>query len=514
MAAASSSYSALLRRSKLATYHPSIDQVYTTSSAHLARQNFGLKRPLPAATTKTSPFVRLTDLDSKEGRTVFRKATRETSFVKKVGELGVGLRSEALEPRADSRAYDSRWDRVAIQSRFIPEGLAGGVKDPASVSKAAVRTPNFLAMDERDFERFLEDLGDRRDEFKAFVAAEANKTSPGTAGEEFDLYSHAQRNATELVSLVERFLRRPSPQSAHFASSSLLQIHPTLALQYATPTPLESAFAPPVPGRLLGPSPDSNSGFRTSSGLSGLRNQGNTQLYSSVLSTVSPISAQNAGGLPTTTFYPDASSYRSNLPGRAAFRLSQPSINPVPYASHTALSPKLRASAEFRPATAEYEPRLLALRTIQLNPIVETPSSSAASAALRHPLGSPSYSGALPPDVSSSSRHGRNGKPGAKSMSDYFGPGPGSPSYRSLGVNPSGPRDLVARRRNSRSKEEHDAYLRQRDGLVDERQNDGRIFGGAARGKRAGSQRPGQRNQANDKQQLIARLQGLLNREE
>ncbi|GAA5896180.1 hypothetical protein JCM5296_007255 [Sporobolomyces johnsonii] len=509
MAAASSSYSALLRRSKLATYNPSIDQVYTTSSAHLARQNFGLKRPLPAATTKTSPFVRLTDLDSREGRTVFRKATRETSFVRKIGELGVGLRSEALEPRGVSSAYSRQWDRVEIQSRFMPEGLPGGVKDPASVSTVPARTPNFLAMDEREFERFLEDLGERRDEFKAFVAAEAAKTSPATAGDEFDLYSHAQRNPTELVRLVERFLRQPSPQSAKFASSPLPHIHPTLALQYATPTPLESAFAPAVPGRLLGPSPDSNGGARTSSPLSAYRSQGSVQLYSTVLSTVSPISAHSAGGLPTTTFYPDAASYRSNLPGRATFRLSQPSINPIPYASRTSVASKLRASEEFRPATAEYEPRLLALRAIELNPVVETPSSSSVSLALRHPLGSPSYSGALPPDVSSS-RYGRNGgKPGSKSLSDFLGPGPGS--YRSLGVNQSGPRDLLARRKNSRSREEQDAYVRRRENLIEERGDDGRVYGAAPARRGSGKKGGPQRQKEDSKQQLIERLQGLLN---
>ncbi|GAA6063444.1 hypothetical protein JCM10212_005617 [Sporobolomyces blumeae] len=496
MAAPSSSYSALLRRSKLATYNPQIEQVYTTSSAHLARQNFGLKRPLPSATTKTSPFVRVTDLDSKEGRTIFRKGTREASFVKKWGETGVGLQSEA---------YTSlrKWDPLEVQSRFVPPGFDGQVKQPREAADSPTRTPNFLVMSEREFEQFLETLGARRVAFKEFVATEAAKVNPGTTVEDFDLYAHAQSNPNELVRLVERFLRLASTQ-ASVRSTPLPQVHPTLALQYATPTPLESALAKPVPGRLLGPSPEGN-GFNRSSPLSGYRQGPGTPLYSSVLSTIAPVSGQNTGGLAATTFYPDASSIRSNEPGRATFRLTRPTINPHQYAQQTAIETKLRKSAVFRPETAEYQPRLLAMRPVDLDPVVDTPAYSANLPALRHAIGSPAYSGAMPPEARRTGPNGSRLAGQPRGMAEFIGDGK---SYKSLGVNQRGPRDLMASKRKSRTRDEHEKWTRNREALLEDRQNDNRTYGNKRQGK-GGATGKDRKKDARD--ELVGKLASLLN---
>ena len=525
MAASSSSYSALLRRSKLSSYNPQIDQVYTTSSSHLARSNFGLKRPLPSTTTKTSPFVRITDLDSREGRTVFRKASRENSYVKRMGEIKVGLQSEAYTSMGGKR-----WDPPQVISRFVPQSLSGigsakvggSIKSPQQVieEETLSRTPNFLTMSEGQFDHFLESLEGRREEFKQFVAEETAKSSTsGQVDPDFDLYAHAQSNPNELVRLVERFLRSPSSSSSSTSPSSktpLPQIHPTLALQYATPTPLESALASPIPGRLLGPSPVNN--FNRSSGpLSSYRQGSGQELYSSVLSTISPLNSQNSGGLPTTTFYPDASSIRSNVPGRANFRLTRPTINPTGYAQKTAFtSSGLRKSAEFRPATAEYEPRLLGLRAVDLQPVVDTPTYTSNSPALRHPIGSPLYSGSLPPDLSPRDSFGstRNQKGGSKAsprgLSDYFDQRPSGESYKSLGVNQRGPVDLLAGRKKNRTKEEQERWLATRESLMQDRKNDNRMLSGSQRkgGQKKGGQGQGRKMDA--KEALIERLQSLL----
>ncbi|GAA5900503.1 uncharacterized protein JCM6883_002865 [Sporobolomyces salmoneus] len=520
----SSSYSALLRRSKLASYNPQIDQVYTTTAPHLARQNFGLKRPLPAATTKTSPFVRISQLDSREGRTVFRKATRETSYVKRWQETGVGLQSEAF-----SLVKGRKWELPLVQSRFVPESLrealgskGGTIKHPKEAQEAPIRTPNFLAMSESEFESYLDQLEGRREEFKQFVVEEQAKqsqTSPQPI-EEFDLYAHAQSNPNELIRLVERFLRLPSSSSSSSSASSssraLPQIHPTLALQYATPTPLESSLAAPIPGRLLGPSPLNN--FNRPPGpLSSYKFGSGTELYSSVLSTVSPINAQNTSNLPSTTFFPDASSIRSNVPGRASFRLLNPVINPLGYANRIAIVESgLKKTPDFRPTTAEYEPSVLALRPVAMNPVVETPGGSGMKGpAGRHPIGSPAYSGALPPEFNSrAGPGGGNRRSGGgltpQGLSAYFGGGGGGESsgisYKSLGVNERGPRDLLAGKKKKRTKEQQEAWLATKESLLSDRENENRRMG--ARGGRKG----GAGNKEGKKEQLLAQLSSLLNK--
>lgn len=538
MATPSSSYSSLLRRSKLATYHPQIDQVYTTTSANLSRQNFGLKRPLPAATTRTAPFVRVSQLDSNERRTVFRKATREQSYVKRWQETGVGLQSEAF-----STIKQRKWDLPQVQSRFVPASLAdavtgtrggGKILGPDEAPDAPTRTPNFLAMSEPEFEAYLDRLGTARDEFKRFVADEHAKMS-GTAPDhaDFDLFAHAQSNPNDLVRLVERFLRAVSPSQPE---KPLPQVHPTLALQYATPTPLESALAAPIPGRILGPSPV-NSFNRPSGPLSSFKHGAGPDLYASVLSTVSPVSRhQHQSGSPVattqTTFYPDAQGVRSNVPGRHHFKLVNPTINPVGYANRIAIVESgLRRTPDFRPATAEYEPSLLALRPVAVNPVVVDSSSSSGSGrhntpATRHAIGSPAYSGALPPELNSRGfdRFGTRrtspssgGGPGGatpQGLSAYFGGGQSSDStsYKSLGVNERGPRDLVAGRKKKRTKEEHERWLQTRESLMNDREYDDRRQQGRQQQQRAKKGSNAVRGGGKDgkKEQLLERLSELL----
>ena len=428
----SASYSSLLRRSKLASLTPQIDQVYTASSANRARANYGLKRPLPAlspAAGARSPFVRITSLDSPERRTSYRRATREQQYTQKWLEVDTGLASEALVDRpllglggAGSGEFVQRkWDRLPVQSRFVAPGAPGAIQPLEQVSQPQQQSkphpvPNFFALNPAKFDRFLGDLGARRDEFRRFVLAEAKKLAEQTGGAvaaldetDFDLYAHAQRNPLELTRLVERFLRRspPADGSPLASSSPLPQVHPTLALQYATPTPLESALAAPIPGRLLASAPDSTSRL---GGFGKPRLYNRPDVYASVLSQIAPVPSAATAGAAETNFFPDVEGHRSNVPGRANFRIT-PTINPVPYANQTAIvTTKVRLSShEFRPPTAEYEPALLKLRSVRLNPTVVPPTaSSSVSASSSTPTpaarpGSPAYSGALPRDLASSS---------------------------------------------------------------------------------------------------------------
>ncbi|KWU46335.1 hypothetical protein RHOSPDRAFT_31785 [Rhodotorula sp. JG-1b] len=553
----SASYSSLLRRSKLASLTPQIDQVYTASSANRARANYGLKRPLPAlspAAGARSPFVRITSLDSPERRTSYRRATREQQYTQKWLEVDTGLASEALVDRpslglggAGSGEFVQRkWDRLPVQSRFVAPGAPGAIQPLEQVSQPQQQSkphpvPNFFALNPAKFDRFLGDLGARRDEFRRFVLAEAKKLAEQTGGAvaaldetDFDLYAHAQRNPLELTRLVERFLRRspPADGSPLASSSPLPQVHPTLALQYATPTPLESALAAPIPGRLLASAPDSTSRL---GGFGKPRLYNRPDVYASVLSQIAPVPSAATAGAAETNFFPDVEGHRSNVPGRANFRIT-PTINPVPYANQTAIvTTKVRlGSHEFRPPTAEYEPALLKLRSVRLNPTVVPPTaSSSVSASSSTPTpaarpGSPAYSGALPRDLASSSsssssagrRSGGGGAYGGarrvtQSLSDLMGANQLS-SARS--------RQAAARRqeqqaagggggrRASRSPEQQAQYLEKRERYLGVEAGAG-AAGATGTGRNAtGGKRKkqGAQGRKENRQQLMAALDALL----
>lgn len=497
MAASPSNYSALLRRSKLASYNPHIDQVYTAAPSSLARSNFGFKRPLPSASTKTSPFVRLTQLDSHEGRTVFRKATREAKFVRQWQETGVGIQSAAFVPSNGGR----KWDRLEIQSRFVDGAGPGAVKEVTD-SKAGTtsipRMPNVFELGEFEFDRFLEELGEKRQAFIEFVVAETNKQTSASgvqlSVEEFDLYDHAQRQPTEIIRLVERFLRSTSASSS-LNSAPLPQTHPTLALQYATPTPLESALAPPVRGRLLGQAPVTGNGRNYNS----FYGNNKTDMYASVLSTIAVVPGTHTANAASTTFYPDATGVRSNAPGRASFRLN-PTINPTHHALRTSVtssSALSRQSYDFRPPTAEYEPATLALKSLDLRPTVVP--SSAESTALP---GTPAYSGNAPQDL----RKYGSGAKRPQSLTDLWASA-GSPSRLGLGGQTQ-PRNLLQAKQNRRTKEQQENWVRTRENLLADRAADAKQYGA----KEGGSKQ--QKNQGKKaqggKKALLEKLSALL----
>lgn len=548
----SASYSSLLRRSKLASLTPQIDQVYTASSANRARANYGLKRPLPAlspAAGARSPFVRITSLDSPERRTSYRRATREQQYTQKWLEVDTGLASDALVDRPSlglggaggGEFVQRKWDRLPVQSRFVAPGAPGAIQPLELVSQPNQSklhpVPNFFALNPAKFDRFLGDLGARRDKFRQFVLAEAKKLAEQTGGAvaaldeaDFDLYAHAQRNPLELTRLVERFLRRfPPADASPLASSPLPQVHPTLALQYATPTPLESALAAPIPGRLLASAPESSSRL---GGFGKPRHYNRPDVYASILSQIAPVPSAATAGAAETNFFPDVEGHRSNVPGRANFRIT-PTINPVPYANQTAIvTTKVRlGSHEFRPPTAEYEPALLKLRSVRLNPTVvpaSAPSSNSASSSTPAPAarpGSPAYSGALPRDLASSSssfssagrRSGGGGAYGGarqvtQSLSDLMGANQLS-SARS--------RQAAARRqeqqaagggggrRASRSPEQQAQYLEKRERYLGAEAGAGAGATGrnATGGKR---KKQGAQGRKENRQQLMAALDALL----
>jgi len=365
----SSSYSALLRRSKLASFNPAIEQVYSTSGGNLSRSNFGLKRPLPQATTQAAPLVRLNKLDNAQKRTEFRKGTKEALFVKKWAEQGHQITSTA-----DAELKPAEY-HTAVQSRFVPAAFGRGVPAPtAALEEAralAGRAPNFIEMSEAQFEAWLDALTARRDEFAAFVQQRSG------ASEAVSLYEVAQGEGATLVRSLEAFLALTSPNPL-LSASLIAYPHRTLGLQYNTITPLESSFSPAVPGRMLGPR-QSNFSDRRAGNLA------------SVMGQLAFLTPGTSAGAATTSWFPDAEGVRSNAPGRATFKVKAV-VHPSAFATRAALA-AARGLKPFQPRTPPgTEASALAERVVSLALEVVSPGEQAA----RLP-GSREYSGELPP---------------------------------------------------------------------------------------------------------------------
>lgn len=498
------SYSALLRRSKLASYTPAIEQVYTTNSANLSRTNFGLKRPLPISTRK-APFIRVTSLDNEQRRTDWRKGTKETSFTKKWSELG-GV-AVATNPgyRGGATTTVDADEGLEVQSRFVPAGWSQGgsikdvqqTKDLLSTRHSRRRAPNFLLMAPDEFERYLDSLGLRREEFRAFALGELQKTRDGehlAPDASVDLYEHAQAQPTHLARVIERFLALPEPSPS---AAPIPSPHPTLALRYSTPTALESALAPPVPGRLLGPSPSyqPSSSFSSSPRGSAFNK---SQLYTSILGQIAPIGLQQTAGQSYTTFFPDASSHRSNIPGRTTFTL-RPTVNAAAYASRVNLAAH-RGDSAFRPSVPSYEPQVLAHKTLDLQPVVTT---------RRRPLpGTQAYSGSLPSSPSSSPSR----RPGAGALAASLSEMMPATTSKRFG---DGPRlNLYDGKRQSF--EENQARKRTGRALIEERRaTDGKVFKAAGERKKKGLGEGGSKGGKGDKRRdLVDQLSEILKRQD
>ncbi|KAK4058608.1 hypothetical protein OIO90_000052 [Microbotryomycetes sp. JL221] len=341
------SYSALLRRSKLASFTPSIEQVYTPgSAAQLSRENFGFKHPVPAATTSKAPYIRVTNLDNAQRRTEYRKATREATYVRKWAELNV-----ALKPSKANSYNQSTFQSTELQSRFVPQGMPGSIQtvsEAKQAAEAARRVPNFFAMTAHDFERFLDSLGQQREQFRQFAASSiAGETGPSDI-EGFDLYEHAQADPAHVTRLVEQFLAQQYNAKDRSVDKITPYTHKTLGLQYSTPTQIETDLAPPVPGRNLGPRA-SRPGSKQDSHVALIMGQ----------------IEESRGGYPTT-FQPDAAGHRTNEAGRGMFVLA-PEVNAERFAMD--VNTPGWFGQPLRDSVPAHEPAALASQLVELKPV-------------------------------------------------------------------------------------------------------------------------------------------------
>lgn len=166
--AAPSPFAALLRRSKFATYDPHIGQVYTTHGGHAFRGNWGLKRPLP--NRRRVGFITVRSVDTPEQQTEWNSAESSARWMRRWEEIGKKLEVEEVgNPDVYARygwPIDSEFDRAGAA------GLEPGreLRRESQISYHHDNIPDFEAMSNKGFEKYLDYLRTLRPKFKRYLA--------------------------------------------------------------------------------------------------------------------------------------------------------------------------------------------------------------------------------------------------------------------------------------------------------------------------------------------------------
>lgn len=305
-----SALSRLLRQTRISSYDPSVARVYTAPPAHLARGDFGLKRPLPSSwhATPDTPasvpyqgalrYAGVEQMDTAQGMTRWYENEKDPLFRERWLEAGARLSDRSrrdvlgmgamagdddvnasLGPRPRI-VYDAATFSSA-QSPGMPANVVWGTNH-ARFRDVPEMLPNYNAMSEREFKKFLERMRRARPQFRAMLAstrrqaaehakmeqlarrrgapvpeAEWNaarsevRMAPVRLWDEARL-PHAPQCAADF--LQQRAVRRATaPESDAIASPAYAPpMHPLHGLQYAQPDNVYTfLLGEPVQGRAV-----------------------------------------------------------------------------------------------------------------------------------------------------------------------------------------------------------------------------------------------------------------------
>ena len=256
----------LLRRSRFASFDPTIRQSYGTPPSHLHRGNWGLKRPITQR--KRNAFISLKNFEEHEHYIEWDNAETQVRLIDKIEEINlapklvpqvpwyVGLGPAASSPwsKMDSEFAPGE-SGMPILPKSIPifttqlEGLGRGKGEfgaKASSSSTYVSDhgylhPNLRAMSPKVFNRYIKKLRSLRPEFKKFLKSEGVTASiresgiqPGNLhirflGKHFDKQFQDTRDNNENTDMHPN---QPQPIRQ--------QPHRVGGLMYASPTIMES----------------------------------------------------------------------------------------------------------------------------------------------------------------------------------------------------------------------------------------------------------------------------------
>ena len=205
-----SPFAALLRRSKFASYDPSIGQVYTTDDGNAHRGNWGFKRPL--ALRKRNKFISVQAVDSPEQQTEWSSRESEARFIQRWEEV-------APEPHVrDSWETHYSRSRSMGHAELAKEDETGNIVNPAIQRQAdeeqgkrqLVASSRLISsMNPKQFARHLDKLRQERPIFLSFLSEEAQR--PKTSSRHSVAPSAYEQSALASAETVrKRFLQKQS----------------------------------------------------------------------------------------------------------------------------------------------------------------------------------------------------------------------------------------------------------------------------------------------------------------
>ena len=299
------SFPELLRRSRFASFDPTIRQAYGAPPSHLHRGNWGLKRPI--AQRKRNAFISLKNFEEHEHYIEWNNTESQVRLIDKVEEINVAPK---LVPHVPwyvglGPAASSYWSKM--DTEFAPgetgmpplpkplplfttqlEGLGRRGKGEYGMKASTTELsstkspddgylhPNVRAMPPRVFNRYLEKLRSLRPEFKKFLEENGVTTSikdsgipPGQLHIHF-LGQHFEKQFQDTRKKEDAHPNQTQQQHSEKQSQDALSrekggdVHPNQiqpirqqphrlgGLMYASPTFLESFFNSGVqPGIVL-----------------------------------------------------------------------------------------------------------------------------------------------------------------------------------------------------------------------------------------------------------------------
>jgi hypothetical protein len=247
-----SPFAYLLRRSKFASYDPTIGQVYTTYGGNAYRGNWGFKRPL--ALRKRDKFISVEAVDSPEQQTEWSHRESEARFINRWGEV-------ATEPSV-REAWDSHCmgSRPVYQAELAKEDQNGNIINPA-VQRQLNKSPNkqyvapgplVSSMPTRVFNRYLDKLRRQRPEFLEFLSQEAQHSTRARQLVAPSAYEQSALGSAEMVR--RRFLQKQSHTTYEGPDSRAIEQRPHRngGLSYDHTSQLTHFFTTTEqPGRML-----------------------------------------------------------------------------------------------------------------------------------------------------------------------------------------------------------------------------------------------------------------------
>ena len=251
-----SPFAYLLRRSKFASYDPTIGQVYTTYDGNAYRGNWGFKRSL--ALRKRDKFISVEAVDSPEQQTEWSPRESEARFIKRWEEV-------ATEP-----SVRDAWDSHCTSSRPVHEAELAKVDQNGNIVNLAVQSqvdepphkqyvapgPLVSSMPTRVFNRYLDKLRRQRPEFLEFLSQEARRsTQTETVPRRLVAASAYEQSALASAEMVRRrFLQKQSHTTYEAPDSRAIEQRPHRngGLSYDHTSQLTHFFTTTEqPGRML-----------------------------------------------------------------------------------------------------------------------------------------------------------------------------------------------------------------------------------------------------------------------